>query len=94
MFFILWQQSCHTKYQVKMHVMDGSRRGKLPLAESYTTTLLLLLAPSLKHLEMLWSGVGYYVKITICLITHSSSAVPYILLQTGSSSSCLEGTPL
>lgn len=39
MFFILWQQSCHTRYQVKMHVMDGSRRGKLPLAESYDTAL-------------------------------------------------------
>lgn len=47
---------------------------------------------SLKHLEMLWSGAGYCIKITICLIRYSSSAVPSILLQTVTSSSCLGGS--
>lgn len=45
-----------------------------------------------KHLEMPRSGVGYYIKITICLIRYSSSAVPNILLQTGTSSSCPGGS--
>lgn len=47
---------------------------------------------SLKHLEMLWSGAGYCIKITICLIRYSSSAVPSILLQAVTSSSCLGGS--
>lgn len=76
--------------------MDGSmtvEKKNFPLQKAvlllFRSCFLLL---SLKHLEMLWSGAGYCIKRTICLIRYSSSAVPSILLQTVTSSSCLEGS--
>lgn len=77
---------------VKHQAMDGSRENfplqKAVLLLFHSRSLLL----SLKHLEMLWSGAGYCIKITICLIRYSSCAVPSILLQTVTSSSCLGGS--
>lgn len=73
-------------------VMDGSMRvEKFPLQRAVLQFPSSLL-PSLKHLEMLWSGAGYCIKITICLIRCRSSAAPTILLQTVTSSSCLGGS--
>lgn len=76
---------------VEHQVMDKSREENFPLQKAVPTTIPFLLL-LLKHLQMLWSEAAYCIKITICLIRYSSSAVPRILLQSVTSSSCLGGS--
>lgn len=94
--FLYFSQFCIIPSHTIRASSDGrehKREENFPLQKAvlllfYSCFLLL----SLKHLEMLLSGAGYCIKITICLIRYSSSAVPSILLQTVTSSSCLGGS--
>lgn len=82
----------HPGTAVEHQVMDGSTRVEKFLLQRAVLQFHSCLLPLLKHLEMLWSGAGYCIKITICLIRCSSFAALTVLLQTVTSSTCRGGS--